>query len=513
MRYIVTGEEMKSIDSYATVEMGLHSLMLMERAALAVTQVLIDYIVEMDIQKPEVLIVAESGNNGGDGLAMARMLHEYGCNVHVYQVGAISRETAQYRQQRWILDHLDIPVKPKITEADRKEWENKRFDIIVDAIFGVGLKRDLKSPHKEIIETMNRLSGLKCAVDIPTGLDSTTGRVLGTAFQADLTVTFGSEKLGMLFGQGPIYCGDVLLADIGFPKRLYEIRKPRGYTYEPAELNRVPIRMPNGNKGTFGKVVIVAGSEAVCGAAILSGESAYRSGCGLVRIITHINNREAIQERLPEALLQVYTTAEEAMIIIEHAQEWADVMIVGPGIGTEKQGIYATLQALKFEGPVIIDADAINILSRQPEWSTIPKENRKWILTPHMKEMERISGIPMQDLKVTPWEHAVKFATENHVVCVMKDATTIVAEPESDDYYINTSGNDGMATGGSGDALTGIIAGMLAQGMDLAEAARIGVYIHGLAGDWAAEQRGHHSMLASDIIEGVGHVLRMQEEA
>lgn len=510
MRYITTGTEMQRIDSYTMQTIGIPSMVLMERAALAVTQVLTEYIEELELETlPRVLVVTEGGNNGGDGLAVARMLLEYGCEVDVYQIGGIERESEQYSRQKAILNHLGIVVKQGVTNAVLQEWKQPRYDIIVDGIFGIGLHREIESPHREVIAFINSLGGLKCAIDMPSGIDSTTGELYGIGFQADVTVTFGCEKTGQLIGFGPDYCGDLVLADIGFPKKALQQYTPTCMAYEWNDLQQhLPKRIQTGNKGTFGKVAVVAGSASTCGAALLSAEAAYRTGCGLVMVITHENNRTAIQKALPEALLRVYSTPDEARQLAEDAGRWADVMVVGPGIGTEQTGVILTETVLKQSCPVLVDADAITIVSEKKEWWKLRPDKERTILTPHMKEMERISQIPMKRLKQEPWTCAKELARLSSSICVLKDARTVVAEPDTEACYMNLSGNDGMATGGSGDVLTGIIAALAVQGLSPAEAARTGVYLHGLAGDRAAEERGNYSMLAGDLIAGVEAVLK-----
>lgn len=518
MRYIVKREEMQMIDAYTIEQIGIPSMVLMERAAMSVAQVIVDYIEELELSCPaQVLIVTEGGNNGGDGLAVARMLYEMGVQVQVCQIGGLKKESEQYQQQKSILKQLGISVMLGVTEEIMQEWRKPRYDVIVDAVFGVGLKREIQSPQKEVIEALNELGGLKCAIDIPSGIDSTDGRVLGVAFRADVTVTFGCEKTGQLIGAGPEYCGDILVADIGFPQQAIEKIRPECYCYEPEDLNHLPIRNINGNKGTFGKVTVIAGSESVCGAAVLSASGAYRTGCGLVEIVTHVNNREAIQKLLPEALLHVYSNTEEAVELVKQSLTWADIMVIGPGIGTGETGKALTLQAVASDCPIVADADAITILSQQDGWWNLravkvsgSENDLRMIVTPHMKEMERISQIPMHRLKECPWDCAKELSATG-VICVLKDARTIVTEPDKAGCYMNLSGNDGMATGGSGDVLTGIIASLAAQGVSLGEAARLGVYLHGMAGDRAAERKGHYGMLAGDIIEGIGMVLETRD--
>lgn len=532
VQYITNREEIQAIDRYSIEKIGIPSMVLMERAAMSVVQMVTEYVDELNlgaIHPVCVLIVTEGGNNGGDGLAIARMLADLDYEVTVWQIGGVQHETEQYAAQKHILDQLEIPVLYGCSEDIMQDIRRPRYDVILDAIFGVGLKREITSPQKEVIELLNQAGGLKCAVDIPSGIDSTTGKVLGTAFRADVTVTFGAMKLGHILGDGPAYAGDVLVADIGFPAQTFRENPPQCYSYEIHDLAKLPPRRSDGNKGTFGKVTVIAGSEEICGAAILSATSAYRTGCGLVEVITHVNNREAIQKKLPEALLHVYDSKETAIDLIRKAEAWADVIVIGPGIGLTATSLSLVREVLSGKKPLIFDADAITILSEQPElmkhrirrvddgkehdisegYERIDDsviQRLDMVLTPHMKEMERISGIPMGQLKEQPVQSA-RYLSEQGCICVLKDARTVVTEPGRSDAYINLSGNDGMAVGGSGDVLTGVIAGLYAQGLGLAEAARMGVYIHGLAGDAAAERCGHYSMLAGDIIEGLTEVL------
>ena len=513
MQYITNRDEIQAIDRYTIEEIGIPSMVLMERAAMAVVRVLEDYAEELSLAQVHpvsALIVTEGGNNGGDGLAIARMLSELRYEVTVWQIGGVQHETEQYTAQKHILNQMGIPVVSGSSEAILQQIRQTRYDIIIDAIFGVGLTREIVSPQKDVIDILNQTGGLKCAVDIASGIDSTTGRVLGTAFHADVTVTFGAMKLGHIFGEGADYSGDVLVADIGFPVQAFRQNLPRCYTYDREDMMLLPARKKNGNKGTFGKVAVIAGSKDICGAAILAATSAYRTGCGLVEVVTHLNNREAIQKKLPEALLQVYDSVEQAVDYVRKAEEWADILVIGPGIGLQDIGIAMVQEVLRGKKPLILDADAITILSEHPEFKQSGIDSRDGrfnvVITPHMKEMERISGIPIGQLKQQPVQSACHMAGQGYI-CVLKDARTVVAEPDRPDCYINLSGNDGMAVGGSGDILTGVIAGLYAQGLPLPEAARLGVYIHGLAGDAAEEQCGHYSMIAGDILDGLIEIL------
>ena len=290
-----------------------------------------------------------------------------------------------------------------------------------------------------------------------------------------------------------------------------------GIALQPADLEVwLPKRDPKGNKGTFGKVAVIAGSKDICGAALLAAEAAYRSGCGMVMLVTHEKNRTPACVRLPEAMLATYETEEEAKACVEKALAWADVLLVGPGIGTDEIAKTLVSEALSSDLPIVLDADGINVYSG----ARFPIHNSNLILTPHMKEMERLTGVPVKELKAAPQRYATKLAKElttetTKAVCVLKDARTLIATAE-DPVAVHQGGTDGMATGGSGDVLAGIIAGLYAQLRKEQDAARraavAGVYLHGLAGMAAEQSIGSYGMLAGDILKGIDVAIRHGKE-
>ena len=494
MEYIVTKNEMKAIDACTIDKIGIPQSVLMERAALALSE----EIERINPDKGRILIAVDGGNNGGDGLAAARILSERGYPVDIYYVGGITEVSEQFEIQKNIL--------MQIGQRLRKAIPNREYVVVVDGIFGVGLSRNVEGSQKKAIENLNQMKGIKVAIDIPSGIDATTGEILGIAFRADYTVTFGLKKLGMFFSQGIDCCGEIICKNIGFPTNAIQSVKPKIYSYEPKDLDKLPKRFNNSNKGSYGKVAVVAGSKNMSGAAFLCAKAAYSTGVGLVKIYTHESNRVVLQSQLPEAIMMTYDNYMGALFCVEDAVKWASVIVVGPGLGvdtTSERMLYELL--LNSEVPMVIDADALNILSNNLGMiKTCPVPI---VMTPHMKEMSRLIGKSVEEIAHDRFNIAKRFAKEYEVNLVLKDAKSIVTNG-GDKTYINLAGNNGMSTGGSGDVLAGIIAGMLAGGLNLFDAAQLGTYVHCLAGDVAAEKKGKYAMLASDIIASLCEVMR-----
>lgn len=496
MKYIVSGKEMAKIDDYTINVIGLPQMVLMERAALSIY----NFIYEKFPNKSKVLVVVESGNNGGDGLAVARMLNNTGYDVDIYWVDKLSTKSQGFEAQ------LDIARKLNLKFID--EIVNYGYDVVVDGMFGVGLNRALTGEHAEVIKQINDIDAYKVAIDIPSGIDSYTGFVLGVAFKADTTITFGFSKLGMLMGMGFEYSGKVIVADIGFPHQAVDFIEPRLYTYDETDLEeKIPYRRSDTHKGSYGKIGVIAGSKNMAGAAMFAAESAYRMGCGLVKICTVEANREIIQTKLPEAVLTTYNPEDKSDVreAIKSTMAWSDVIILGSGLGTDLCAKYVVEKVLKnYDKTIVLDADGLNIVSE--DIALLDESKADIIITPHLLEMSRLTGDKVGDIKENKYDIARDFAKEHGVIVVLKDARTIVSNGEQQ-AYINITGNNGMATGGSGDVLAGIIAGLCGQDLDAFEAAKLGVCMHGMAGQEAAISRGRYSMIASDIVRSITKVL------
>lgn len=494
MQYIVTKREMQEIDSYSIDRIGIPATVLMERAALHI----VELIEELNPAKGRILIAVEGGNNGGDGLAAARILLERGYPVDIYYIADIPTYSSQFYLQQNILQRMGVHIHKMIP--------NKEYSVIVDGIFGIGLSRKIEGAQKRAIVLLNQMNAVKVAIDIPSGIDATTGEVLGVAFRADYTVTFSLRKIGMFYGDGSSYCGKIICREIGFPQVAVKEVNPQVYAYDLSDLDKLPERDDNSNKGTYGRVAVIAGSKNMSGAAFLCGKAAYSTGAGLVKIYTHESNRVILQSQLPEAVMKTYDDYEGVLSCIEDAMKWASVIAVGPGLGVDtisERMLYELL--MNAEVPLVVDADALNILSDNMELlntAAVPM-----VITPHMMEMSRLIRKSIPEIRENRFELAKQFARKMQVTLVLKDARSIITDG-GEKIYMNLCGNNGMSTGGSGDVLSGIIAGMIAGRLPLFEAAKIGAYVHSLAGDRAAEKKGQYAMLASDIISCIGEVMR-----
>ena len=517
MEYIASREEMQRIDAYNIQELAIPGIVLMERASLT----LADEISARFPPDTDILVVAERGNNGGDGLAAGRILLARGYKVRFYEIGAVGKATDSYMTQREILDKLEADFLTGLPQADPDVW--------IDAIFGVGLSREVEGLHRQVIEEINRRAGYVVSVDLPSGLDASTGRIRGAAVRADLTVTFGLAKAGLLLYPGAEYAGEIQVKEMGFMPESIRAIGPRMFTYTPEDLFLLPTRKAWSNKGNYGKILIIAGCRNMAGAALLSGRGAYRSGAGLVRILTGDSNRQILQMGLPDAILSTYDDSDELvkpdfLHCLDQALDWADVIGIGPGLGLSERASISLRKVLN-QGrvPLVIDADAINnlaaMMKENPEIRDLYRDYPYGIImTPHPGEMARLTGMTVQEIVTNLVDCASSFADKSHIL-VLKDARTVVAGggPE---IYLNLSGNPGMAVGGSGDVLTGMICGILGQyqlnrGRHeeessyalLAQAARLAVYCHGLAGDLAVKEKGQRGLMASDLPDAAARIM------
>ena len=497
MRYLVDSKEMKSYDENTTKYFKIPSLLLMERAAVATVEILCSEVFQEFEQK--VLVVCGTGNNGGDGLAVARMLLLKGVDTDIVLVGDKKKATEQNQTQQDILEAYGFTVLDEIPE-------NTKYTVLIDAIFGVGLSRNIEGNIKNMISKMNEMVAYKVAIDVPSGISCDNGAILGISFEADLTVTFAFSKIGMHLWPANEKVGKVVVAEIGIDERSFLQRKPCVATFEKTDLKLLPKRPSHSNKGTFGKLLVIAGSENMSGAAYFSAKSAYASGCGLVRIFTSEENRSVLQTSLPEAILSTYSSKKFDVTVLNEAMKWADVIVCGPGIGTSAIAHQIVKNVIKNASvPVVFDADALNIIAE--DTTILLKPHTEMVLTPHLGEMSRLTGDAVSFLQMNLIAACQEFAREYNVISVLKDEHTVISIPYGQ-TYLNLSGNQGMATAGSGDVLAGIIGGLMAQKLSGEIAAPLGVYLHGLAGDAMVEALGYAGLMASDIIDGIRKVIK-----
>lgn len=494
MKYVLNSAQMKACDNGTITFYGVPSLVLMERAALAVVEEVEKIITKEDT----VLIVCGSGNNGGDGIAIGRLMHLKGYSVYISFVGNEEHASEETKKQMQIARNYDVPCGTELPET--------AFSVVIDSIFGIGLCREVKGKYASVIARMNDMSGLKVAVDIASGINADTGQMMGAAFKADITVTFAFAKVGHLMYPGAAYTGALSIKEIGIDAHGFLGNYPKVHMLDDLELETLPERPEDGNKGTFGKALIIAGSINMAGAACFSARAAYRTGAGLVRVLTHEANRTIVQSLIPEAIITTYSQEESDFRQIQDGIQWATAIVIGPGLGQSafaKKLVEYVLANAKV--PCVIDADALNIIAKERHLlENLPKEV---ILTPHVGEMSRLTRKDIPYIKENPILSASELASIVQGTVILKDARTVISSSEGD-IYINCAGNSGMATGGSGDVLTGIIAGLLCQGCSVAQSAYTGVYLHGLAGDRMSEELGKRSLIASDIIDGICKILK-----
>lgn len=494
MKYVLDGSQMKQCDVNTMERYGMLSAVLMERAALTAVEETESF---FGTEKKRILIACGTGNNGGDGLAMARLFFLRGHEVTVLFPGNENHCSVEAARQLGIVKNYQIPVVTKLPE--------EKYDLMIDALFGIGLSREIGGVYRDLILQMNDREAGKVAVDISSGISADDGAVMGAAFRADLTVTFGFAKIGQLLYPGADYTGKLCVKDMGIDeKSLVEIC-PKLRMMEKTDLALLPRRSAYTNKGSYGRLLIFAGSRNMAGAAAFSGKAAYRTGSGLVKIVTEEANREIIQTLLPEAILATYDGQTEMEAFTRSQLEWADAVVAGPGIGRSAQAeaIIRTILS-RAAAPCVLDADALNILSEHPDW--LKQHKAPVIVTPHLGEMSRLTGRTVPEIQKNIIFVAESFANEYDVITVLKDARTVVFVPKGVGY-INTAGNNGMATAGAGDVLTGVIGSLLGQKLPAETAAPLGVLLHGMAGDAAAVHTGKASLMASDLTDGLSGVL------
>ena len=501
MKLLLSAAEMRACDNSTIEKMGVPSLVLMERAAMSVCDVILSRFEKCN----NIGVICGPGNNGGDGVAVARILHNKGFCTKVLIIGESKKFSESLKQELSIAKNYGVELS-YIKNRDSispKEFSSffSECDLIVDAMFGIGLTRGLDGNYKSACQYINQSNKPVIAVDIPSGFDTDSGKLLGDAgVNATITVTFAYMKKGLVLGDCKEATGEIIVADVG----IYCKDNSTAKLLDDTVLDTIPWRPTIANKGTCGKVLIIAGSDKIYGACYLAALAALCSGSGLVKIYTHYNNIGTIQSCLPEAMYTAYTNYDEVSLIPDIS--WADAIVVGPGLGTAKaaSSILKTLSKTATV-PVVIDADGLNVLAKDlsilDELSAVVPV----ILTPHLKEMERLCGIPVSEINYDMENIASNFAKKHNCIVVLKNHTEVITS-ESGVYYC-TSGNEALATPGSGDVLAGIIGALLGQEMDAEDAAVAGCYVHGKAGTIAAKKVGIKGLLARDIISNIHELI------
>jgi NAD(P)H-hydrate epimerase len=513
---VVSSTQMREIEKIAINEIGIPSILLMENAALRVTercmQSLGSFAKEKDV-KPKVLIVCGPGNNGGDGMAVARLLHNKGVDVRVSFIGDIYAVKGDAEFYLNIISMLGILLDYISPDGPFPNVSHviKSCDLVVDALLGTGLSRDVGGNYKQMIEMINEHAKRVISVDILSGVHADTGQIMGCAIEADETVTFAYPKIGILAYPGAGCAGKVYVEDISIPPALIERINVKANTLTDREAgNLLPVRKRRSNKGDFGKVLVFAGSNEMPGAAALTTSACYMAGGGLVCAcvlpkvaqVIHHWQREATTRIVPEeGGLYCKKSLEPVMDELSKAT----AIILGPGIGRSPKVTEFVLELISAARvPLVLDADALFALSE--DLNALKAIKAPCIITPHPGEMSRLTGLPVAEILNNTIETAVKFSKDYKIVTLLKDASTIIAAPDGD-YYINTTGNSALSKAGSGDVLCGIIAGFIAQKTSVFMSGVLGAYIHGKAGEAAALQKSLYGVTATDLLEYVPSVI------
>ncbi|HLG13034.1 MAG TPA: NAD(P)H-hydrate dehydratase [Blastocatellia bacterium] len=516
---VLSAAEMREVDRITTERYGVPSLQLMENAALRTVEAIESRFAP--IERKRILIVCGKGNNGGDGAAIARLLHARGATADVLLLGRVDETTGDARTN---FEKARVRMLPtfRLVEVEgaqqlRKEIFSTPHDLIIDAIFGTGLKRPATDLFALAIELINEQAAISTvvAVDVPSGIASDSQNVIGPAVRAHLTVTFTAPKVGNILPPAADWSGELVIANIGSPDELIDSAGSRLNLVERAMVERWLSGSRRGrlaNKGDAGKVLVIAGSRGKTGAACLVGEGALRAGCGLVTVATPVSCQPVVAARIiPECMTEGLAETPAGAVAREAADralELAaerDVVAMGPGLGSAEDSTRAFVRsvAVRRQRPMVLDADGLNSLAPWAE-SFRARPELPMILTPHPGEMARLVGKPIPDVLADRVKVAGDFARSHALILVLKGSRTLIAAPDGE-VYVNPTGNAGMATGGTGDVLTGIIAGLLAQKPDDPLGAAIAaVYLHGLAGDIAASRVGIRAMIATDITAYLG---------
>ena len=501
---VVTGAEMQSIEKEAFAKLGLSPLLVMENAGSRIVEVLKkEY---GPLYGKRVHILAGTGNNGGDGLVVARQLLTLGARIKVYLVGNQQKLSKENSTNLKILRQLGADFfMVEAGQMGKFKFSLGLADLIIDAIFGTGFSGHLDAELESLVSVVNEMRRPLVAIDCPTGVNATNGEVRTQALQADLTINLGFLKVGCVLYPGQSYAGRNIVVDLGFPLTYEGTRFMLGDN----NLSWLPVREPWSHKGYFGHALVVAGSKTYAGAASLSAQAVLRGGGGMVTLAVPASISDRF--RPDELILAPVGETDQGTIGVPSLQELLelmedkDVLAIGPGL-TRLPEVTQVVQELlrKWHGPCVIDADALVALD-EGFLKSVPEDQRsRWIVTPHPGEMARLVSSDAKVVDACRLEVAEEFAKAWNLVVVLKGAPTIVSSPQH--TYINSSGNPGMATAGSGDVLTGFIAALLSQGLEPLKAGALGVYVHGKAGDVAA-LRGQRGLTASDSLQTVQGIL------
>lgn len=511
--YLVTPSEMAKMDGLTIKEFGVPGHTLMESAARGAVEVFVRHFKNLD--KKKICVVCGKGNNGGDGLVMARYLAPKTAGTDVFLMAGKNDLTGDAALNLALFEKTGKTVEEIISEDDVKRFGSiiREYDIILDAIFGTGLNSSVTGIPGQMIDFMNLSKKPVFAVDIPSGLDAGTGRPLGKAIRADITATFGFPKIGHAVGPGASFCGITEIIDIGIPKHMAEAVSPKTSLITRKKISKLfSRRSPETHKGTNGHVLVMGGSPGKSGAASMTAMAALRTGAGLVTLAVPSSLRPFSESSVFEIMTEPLPETPDGCIADITAMEFEKlikgkkVMAIGPGMdkGPETEAFLFKIMEMS-DIPLVLDAGALNIIAENP--SVLKKLKTPAVLTPHPGEMARLAKKSTAEIQEDRIGIATSFAKEYGIYLVLKGAGTVTASPQGK-TRINGTGNPGLATAGTGDVLAGMIAGLISQGFEIEDAAAAGVYIHGKTADRLASEIGPWGFTATDLITKIPECLK-----
>jgi len=517
---IVTASEIREMDRLSIERIGIPGIVLMENAAQGAVRMFFEHF--NPAPGSQVVIICGKGNNGGDGFAVARRLSQAGLKPVVILLARSSQIKGDALANLDIIKRMggiEVIEAPAASEFAGCRHYIEKCTCLIDAIFGTGLNSDVEGISREAIEAVNSSGRQVMSIDIPSGLNSDNGRIMGAAVRADLTVTFGFPKLGQLIFPGAGLVGRLACVDIGIPDSVAGMVESGYFTAEPDDFRNLFIRMKrDSHKGDRGHLLVLAGSTGKTGAASMTALGALRAGAGLVTVGIPASLNGILEVKLTEAMtVPLSETAEGTLSLKAKDEIWRlmkgkTAVAMGPGLSTNPETTALVREiAVGCDLPMVIDADGLNALAEEP--GILEKLDGARILTPHPGEMARLTGLKGPDIQLDRTGTAARFAERYTCCLVLKGARTLIAG-SADGICVNTTGSPALSSGGSGDVLTGIISGLLARGMPVIKAASAGVYLHGLAGDLLSEKMGDAGVLAGDIpdvIPGLMESLRRGE--
>ncbi len=504
---LVAAAEMRAIDSAATKQYGIAGLVLMENAGLRV----VEAVEELATEGSRILVIAGKGNNGGDGLVVARHLFNRGADVRVMLLAGGDELSGDAAANYRVAHRLGVPLVEK-PSARALNAAAESADVLVDAILGTGVTGAVHGPALAAIRATHRCPGQVVAVDLPSGIASDTGAVLGDAVGADVTVTFGLPKIGLYTYPGRGHCGEIRVVDISLPLALLtDPRLQTNLTTVEDARRCLPPRPPDAHKGDFGRVVVLGGSPGFTGAPTLAAEGALRVGAGLVTVGCAEGLNAVLEVKLTEAMTRPLPETPDGCLGRESVPaalalcEQADAVVIGPGLSRHPEAAaFARAVIHSATAPLVVDADALNALGGA--LSLLRARRAPTVLTPHPGEMSRLCGTDTPEIQSDRLGWARKVAAETGAVTVLKGAATVIVAPDGE-AWVNATGSSALATGGTGDVLSGTIAGLLAGGAEALPAAVAGVYYHGAAGDLAESCSSGRGVIAGDVARALAEVL------